>query len=359
MSPTRERQTRSGRAHSKTSYSAAGVNIDTMMHALKAVKRLVRGTHVPGVVSDMGAFGGQFESPGRGSVLVASTDGVGTKLKVAALANRHRTVGQDLVNHCVNDILVQGAHPLFFLDYLGTATLRADVFHDVVWGLCRACRQNACALLGGETAEMPGLYPKEEYDLVGTIVGSVKRRDVIDGSRIRPGDLLIGLPSSGLHTNGFSLARRILFRDMGLTVHDAFPGSRRTVADVLLAVHRSYLSPVSNVLSASRITGMAHITGGGLVDNLPRILPDGTRVDIDTTSWRPPAVFRVLQRQGKVDVDEMYRVFNMGIGYVLVGRPKDIPEILEALAGSCRGARVIGAVRKGKGGVTLTGLPTR
>ena len=333
----------------KSAYAAAGVDIDEMSAALAAVQRMVSRTAVSGVLSEMGAFGGLFESPGKGRVLVASTDGVGTKLKVAHMAGRHDTVGRDLVDHCVNDILVQGAAPLFFLDYLGAARLEGDVFRAVVSGLCRACRQNGCALLGGETAEMPGLYPRGEYDLVGTIVGAVARSRVVDGSTIRPGDRLIGLPSGGLQTNGYSLARRILFEQEGLGIHDVFPGTKQTVARVLLRGHASFLHPVQRLMQDVRIRGMAHITGGGLLDNVPRVLPDGLCAVIDRAAWRTPHVFRFLQERGRVDPDEMFRVFNMGIGFVLIVRPRDVERTCGLLRKSRVRPVVIGAVTAGKG----------
>jgi phosphoribosylformylglycinamidine cyclo-ligase len=338
----------------KSAYARAGVDIDEMMTGLAAIKKMVKATAVDGVLSDIGSFGGLFASPGRGDALVASTDGVGTKLKVALLANRHTTVGQDLVNHCVNDILVQGAAPLFFMDYLGAAQLDATVFKDVISGLCQACRANKCALLGGETAEMPGLYPAGEYDLVGTIVGHVARKRVVTGERIRPGDVVIGLPSTGLHTNGYSLARNVIFEQAGLTIDSILPGTKSTVADVLLAVHRSYLKPVAALLDRVRVTGMAHITGGGLYDNVPRVLPDGVGVVIDSAAWPVPPVFSFIGRTGNVDRDEMYRVFNMGIGYVVMVRPADATAALRILRQRRAAPRIIGAAVRGARGVTLT-----
>ncbi len=331
----------------KSAYAQAGVDIDEMMQGLDAIKKMVKGTDTPGVLSSIGSFGGLFKSPGRDQVLVASTDGVGTKLNVAMKAGRHHTVGQDLVNHCTNDILVQGATPLFFLDYLGTSNLSAAMFKDVISGLCKACRENGCALLGGETAEMPGLYPKGEYDLVGTIIGTVDRRKLITGASIRPGDMIIGLPSTGLHTNGYSLARKVIFKTAGLGINDTFPGTKNTVADVLLAVHRSYLKPVTALMAEIQIQGMAHITGGGLYDNVPRVLPDQCRAMIDSTSWTVPAHFRFIEEKGKVDRKEMYRVFNMGIGYVIVVRPAALDQALSILKAKKAGARVIGYIDEG------------
>lgn len=336
-----------------SSYAAAGVDIDEMMSGLGAIKKMVKGTNTHGVLSNIGSFGGLFQSPGKGSVLVASTDGVGTKLNVAVMANRHYTVGQDLVNHCTNDILVQGATPLFFLDYLGTAKLSGAVFKEVVRGLCKACRQNGCAMLGGETAEMPGLYPKGEYDLVGTIVGAVPRNRIITGDAIRPGDAIIGLPSSGLHTNGYSLARKVIFKKARLRIGDSFPGTRKTVADILLSVHRSYLKPVTTLMEHVNIRGMAHITGGGLYDNIPRILPRHCDVVIDRGSWKVPPVFSFIQEKGRVDVNEMHRVFNMGIGYVIIVRARDLAESMTVLKGVRAAPRLIGHVTKGSRQVAL------
>jgi len=340
-------------SNKKSAYAAAGVDIDNKMRALAAIKKMVKKTSGKGVLSDIGLFGGLFESPGKGMVLVASTDGVGTKLKVAALARRHDTVGQDIVNHCVNDILVQGAVPLFFMDYIGTSKFDAVMFKDVIAGLCKACRENHCALLGGETAEMPGIYPPGEYDLVGTIVGVVDKKKIIDGRGIQPGDIVIGLPSTGLHTNGFSLARKVIFDNAGLKVNARLPGANRTVADALLAVHRSYLKPVTALMKKVTVRGMAHITGGGFPDNIPRILPENTTVVIDRGSWKVPAVFRFIQQRGRVDRDEMHRVFNMGIGYVIIVRKSDVRTTLGILKSARCCGSVIGVVKKGRQGVIL------
>ncbi|MDA0990000.1 MAG: phosphoribosylformylglycinamidine cyclo-ligase [Verrucomicrobia bacterium] len=337
----------------KSAYAAAGVDIDEMMTGLAAAKRLIKRTATAGVVGDVGSFGGLHKSPGRDALIVASMDGVGTKLKVAAMAGRHDTVGQDLVNHCVNDILVQGATPLFFMDYLGAAKLRGAVFHDVIKGLSKACRENGCALLGGETAEMPGLYPSGEYDLVGTIVGSVNRKALITGEQIRVGDCMIGLRSSGLHTNGYSLARKALFEQAGLGLRDWVPGTRRRLGDALLAIHKSYLKPVSAVMAEVKIRGMAHITGGGLLDNVPRILPDGTAAHVDLQSWSVPPLFRCIQSAGRVEPDEMYRVFNMGIGYVVIVRQPDVSRVMERLRALRAGAVVIGSIKRGHRNVVL------
>ncbi|MCF7838144.1 MAG: phosphoribosylformylglycinamidine cyclo-ligase [Candidatus Marinimicrobia bacterium] len=330
-----------------SAYAAAGVNIAVMTNALRRVKTMVRGTFSPSVLGDMGDFGGLFQAPGRDSALVSSIDGVGTKLKVAALANRHDTVGEDLVNHCVNDILVQGARPLFFLDYIGAARLDPRIFQAVLRGLCRGCRRNGCALIGGETAEMPGLYPEGEYDLVGATIGVATKRKIIRGARIRPGATLIGLRSSGLHTNGYSLARRILLEQAGLSVGDRLPGTNSTVGRALLAVHRSYLKPVMTLLEEVPVQGMAHITGGGLTDNLPRILPPGCEARIHRSAWTPPPLFQALNTLGGVDRDEMYQVFNMGIGYVIVVARNQQARALELLRQANERPVVIGTIAPG------------
>ena len=301
-----------------SSYANAGVDIDSKMEGIRSVKKMVSSTATKGSVGGIGNFGGLFKSPGADYLLVGSTDGVGTKLKVACLAKRHGTVGEDLVNHCVNDILVQGAEPLFFLDYVGASQFNGHIFQDIVSGLVRACKQNGCALLGGETAELPGVYPHGEYDLVGTIVGAVKKTRVITGEKIKPGDVIIGLASGGLQTNGFTLARHVIFDVCGLTVNDLLPGTRTRIADALLATHRSFLKPMKALMAKMQIHGMAHITGGGFVDNIPRVLPPKCQAVIDRSTWKVPPIFDFIEKVGKVDHDEMYRVFNMGIGFVVI-----------------------------------------
>lgn len=334
---------------SATAYRAAGVDIELMNEVLRRVRRRIRGTYTRNVIAAHGAFGGMFRMPAGDGVLVASIDGVGTKLLVACLTGRHDSIGRDLVNHCVNDILTTGARPLFFLDYLGTLRLEAGVFDEILSGLCRACRENACVLLGGETAEMPGLYPSGRYDLVGCIVGWVARRSLVTGERVRPGDVLLGLPSTGLHTNGYTLARKVLFKDMGLHPRDPFPGLKRTVGEVLLTVHRSYLRPVRKLLSAVRVHGMAHITGGGLVDNVARILPPGTEAVIEKGAWRPPRVFRVIQEGGAVTEQEMFRVFNMGIGFVVAVRPAEVPKARHVISSFGMRPVMVGRIVAGSG----------
>src|SRR5262245_24800401 len=290
-------------------YKHAGVDIDAGNEVVRRISGLARGTATRGVLSDLGSFGGLFHLGARGltdPVLVSSADGVGTKLRLAFMSGIHGTIGIDLVNHCVNDILVQGAEPLFFLDYLATGRLDPDVAVQIVDGLARACRENGCALLGGETAEMPGFYADGEYDVAGFIVGAVERAKIIDGRAIAPGDVLVGIPSSGLHTNGYSLARSIVFDRLALAVSHRVPELGTTVSEALLAPHRSYLPVVRPLLAGGRpaIKGMAHITGGGITDNLPRVLPDGTGAIVRLTSWEVPPVFRWLQQAGGVPLDD-------------------------------------------------------
>ena len=339
-------------------YKASGVDIDAGNEVVRRIRSLARGTFTRGVLSDIGSFGGLFHldaSRAADAVLVASADGVGTKLRVAFMAGTHRSIGVDLVNHCVNDILVQGAEPLFFLDYLATGRLDPDVAVQIVEGLAEACRQNGCALLGGETAEMPGFYKDGEYDVAGFIVGIVSRAKLINGSRIQPGDVLIGLPSSGLHTNGYSLARRIAFDVAGLDVRSRFPGSTTSIGEALLTPHRTYLPVIRPLLPSGTIKGMAHITGGGITENLPRILPAKTQAVIDRSAWRVPAIFEWLQQAGDVPSDDMLRTFNMGIGLILAVAANDASRVLNDLrAAGENGAAAVGVVRSGDGGVVYS-----
>ncbi|MGD9902907.1 MAG: phosphoribosylformylglycinamidine cyclo-ligase [Vicinamibacterales bacterium] len=312
---------------SGTDYKSAGVDIDAGNETVRRIRSIARSTFTPGVLSDIGSFGGLFTlAAGHWTdpVLVSSADGVGTKLKVAFLAGVHDTIGEDLVNHCVNDILVQGAEPLFFLDYLATGRLSPDVAEQIVTGLAAACRDNGCALLGGETAEMPGFYADGEYDVAGFIVGAVERGRIVDGRRIAPGDVLVGLPSTGLHTNGYSLARRIVFDRLGLTVDSQVDELGETVGAALLRPHRSYRRTMQPLLAAGLVKGMAHITGGGLTDNLPRILPPGTCAEVRRGSWTVPALFQWLTAAGAVPLDDQYRAFNMGIGLVVAVAAADL-----------------------------------
>lgn len=342
------------KAAAKSAYAQAGVNIDVKMSAVGSIKQMVAATKTANVLGNIGAFGGLFKTPaGKDQILVASADGVGTKLKVAAIMNKHDTVGQDIVNHCVNDILVQGAKPLFFMDYIGTAKVNPVVFKSVVSGLCKACKENHMALLGGETAEMPGLYPVGEYDLVGTIVGCVQKKSLITGKSIRAGDVIVGLHSGGLQTNGFSLARKVIFDQCQLSWKDKLPGTNQTFGEALLAVHKSFLKPVTALLDKKvKINGMAHITGGGFSDNIPRVLPKCVNAEIDRSTWTVPTIFNFIQNQGRVDRDEMYRVFNMGIGYVLIIPKKELARAEKILQANRQQFSVIGVIRKGVGVVT-------
>ncbi len=333
------------------SYRNAGVDLDAAARAKERLKSLVDATRDRWTLSALGTFGGLYQVPEglAEPVLVASADGVGTKLKVAIAAGRHDTVGQDLVNHCVNDILVQGARPLFFMDYVGTGEMDERLVAEVVGGAARACRENACALLGGETAQMPGFYAPGDYDLVGFVVGVVERGRVLDGGRVREGDVLLALPSSGLHTNGFTLARRIVFEVMGLGLADELPGTGRSVADELLTVHRSYLSALQGLLDQDRIHALAHITGGGIPGNLPRVLPQGLGARIERSAWEAPPVFATLQRAGRVEPEEMDRVFNMGVGMIAVVAPSDVAEVRAHLETRSTPATEIGTVERGSG----------
>ena len=302
-------------------YKASGVDIDAGNETVRRIRSLARSTFTPAVLSEIGSFGGLFaldRDRYREPVLVSSADGVGTKLKVAFMTGRHDTVGADLVNHCVNDILVQGAEPLFFLDYLATGRLAPAVAEQVISGVARACRENGCALIGGETAEMPGFYADGEYDIAGFIVGVVEKANVIDGRAIVPGDVLIGLPSAGLHTNGYSLARRVFFDVAGWTPDTFVDELGTTAGDALLAPHTSYLSVVRPLIEHGLVKGLAHITGGGITENLPRTLADGCAAEVNLRSWRVPAIFRLLEERGTIAREEMFRAFNMGVGLVIV-----------------------------------------
>jgi phosphoribosylformylglycinamidine cyclo-ligase len=331
-------------------YARAGVDVDLGNRLKREIQLLVRKTHGPQVLGKIGGFGGLFRAsfPAmREPVLVASIDSVGTKLKIAFAMNKHDTVGADLVSHCVNDIAVLGARPLFFLDYIGCEKLEPKVFQQLLRGLSRACRAAACALLGGETAQLPGMYHKGEYDLAGCIVGIVDRAKIIDGSKIQPGDAVLGLISSGLHTNGYSLARRILFEKMGLTVNSRLPGSTIAVGKELLRVHENY-QPILAKAPTGLIKGLAHITGGGFVDNLPRIMPKNCNAVIETKSWRVPRIFQILQQNGGVDTAEMYQVFNMGIGMVVIVARRNAQRAKSILR-----AKEIGRIERGSGKTVL------
>jgi phosphoribosylformylglycinamidine cyclo-ligase len=338
-------------------YAAAGVDIDAKAAALARARPAIRSTFTTGVLGDVGGFGGLFRpdfSAYREPVLVASTDGVGTKLKVAFETGRHDTCGADLVNHCVNDILVQGARPLFFLDYVAMGKLDPAVLGAVLDGVARGCRENGTALLGGETAEMPGFYSEGEYDVAGTIVGVVERERILDGTRVRPGDVAVGLPSAGLHTNGYSLARKILFEDLGKRPGDRLKELQGgSIADALLAPHRSYLRAIEPLLAEDLVHAIAHITGGGFFDNIPRVLPDGQEIVIRSGSWPVPPIFGVLEREGRVSREEMHRVFNMGIGMVLLVSPDKIARASDLLGSRGEAHYFIGNVVAGQRRVTI------
>src|SRR5882724_3163929 len=334
----------------KKAYARAGVDVDLGNKLKRNIQSLVRQTHGPQVLGKIGGFGGLFHASFprmREPVLVASVDGVGTKLKVAFAMDKHDTVGVDLVNHCVDDIAVLGARPLFFLDYIGCERLEPRVFQQLLRGLSCACRAAGCALLGGETAQMPGIYRKGEYDLAGCMVGVVDRPKIIDGSKIKRGDIVLGLASNGLHTNGYSLARKILFERMRLKPSSRLPGSTITVGEELLRVHKNY-QPLLAKVPVGVIKGLAHITGGGLVDNVPRILPSNCDALIETKSWRVPSIFQILQRNVDVDPAEMYQVFNMGIGMVAIVSEGDVPRTMSILK-----AKRIGRTERGAGKVRL------
>jgi phosphoribosylformylglycinamidine cyclo-ligase len=333
----------------KTTYRDAGVDIDAGNAFVKMIKPLVKATSRPEVIADIGGFGGLFSlnaAKYKNPVLVSGTDGVGTKLKLAFMAGRHDTIGIDLVAMCVNDIVVQGAEPLFFLDYLATAKLDPEKAAQVVKGISEGCIQAGCALIGGETAEMPGFYAEGEYDIAGFTVGVVDRDNIIDGSSITVGNTLIGIASSGLHSNGYSLARKIIFDRMGLAIGDVLPGSDKSVADELLTPTRIYVKSILNLLRDFRINGIAHITGGGLLENVPRVLPHGCKAVIGRNSWTVPALFRLLQEGGNVEDSEMLRTFNCGIGMLLAVPEEEAEEILIRLAGLNEQAFIIGEVAK-------------
>ncbi len=337
-------------------YADAGVSFDAESEAISRLKSLVKTTYRPEVLSDVGSFGGLFAlKTYREPVLVSSTDSVGTKLKVAFKVGRHDTVGFDIVAHCGNDIVVQGAEPLFFLDYIGIHKVEPVVVEGIVSGLSEGCREIGCALIGGEIAEMPDIYAPGEYDLVGTIVGAVERDDVITGSEITPGDHLIGLGAVGLHTNGFSLARRILFDRCGYDVDAYLRELSATVGDALLATHKSYVKSILGLRTVCEIKGIAHITGGGLPANVLRILPDGCVAVIRKGTWKIPPIFPFLQASGNVEEAEMYRVFNMGIGMVIVLAPDTVDAAVASLNSSGESTFHIGEVIAGDKGVQGVG----
>ena len=337
-------------------YKEAGVDIDAAMATKRSIREVVRSTFGPEVLTDIGAFGGLFKPDFSGienPVLVSSADGVGTKLKVACMTGRHDTVGADLVNHCCNDILVMGARPLFFLDYLAYASHDDDMVNAVISGMACACRENGCALVGGEMAELPDVYHPGEYDLAGVIIGVVSERRILDGSRVADGDSILGLGSTGLHTNGYTLARKLVFRTAGLTPGDRFPGTGETVADVLLAVHRSYAPSMLPLLDNGGVHAMAHITGGGFAGNINRSLPENLDAVIDLDSWEVPPVFRFMERTGSLSENELYRTFNMGIGLAVIVDKKSAPAIARSLRSSGETVFEIGRIVQGSREVRL------
>jgi phosphoribosylformylglycinamidine cyclo-ligase len=335
-------------------YADSGVNIDAANEAKKRIRSLARATFTPGVLTEIGSFGALFQldrSGYREPLLVSSCDGVGTKLKLAFMTGIHHTVGYDLVSHCVSDILVQGARPLFFLDYIACGKLEPQVVEQVVSGLARGCREMSCALIGGETAEMPDFYAPGEYDLAGFIVGAVERDRLIDGSRIRAGDCLLGIASKGLHTNGYSLARRLFFERLGLQPGAIVPELGASVADLLLAPHRAYLPLLEPLLDTPVLKGMAHITGGGITENLPRVLPPGTEARILKGSWPVLPIFEFMQRVGGIAEQEMYRTMNMGIGMIVIVAPEHVDAVRGRLASENEPCYQIGTVAEGDGQV--------
>ena len=349
----------SAKPSKQSSYAEAGVDVALGNRVKSGIGAIVRPTHGAEVLGGIGGFGGLFQPNFRkrgikDPVLVSSVDGVGTKLKIAFATNRHETIGQDLVNHCINDIAVTGARPLFFLDYIAAAKLDPGILKQIITGLSKACKAAGCALIGGETAQMPGLYSEGEYDLAGAITGIVDRKDLLDGSRVKVGDALVGLPSNGLHTNGYSLARKVLFELLDLKLTDRPAGLGTTIGAELLKVHRSYLPEFEKLhaMKGKPLHAAAHITGGGLIDNLPRILPRGCNALINPLSWRVPAIYGIIGKGGHVDPLEMYQVFNMGIGMVLVVPGKQGDEIAKSLGG-----RVIGEIVKGNGVVRFDPKP--
>lgn len=331
-------------------YKAAGVDIDAGDEAVHRMKQFVHSTFSQNVLTDIGSFGGMFRADFgsmQDPVLVSSIDGVGTKVKIASMMNKFDTVGADLVNHCIDDILVQGAKPLFFLDYFATSKLVPEMAEQLVKGMANACKEAGCALIGGETAEMPGVYIEGEFDLAGCIVGLVDRPKIIDGSKVRPGDAMIGLASSGLHTNGYSLVRKIFFQDNDYKVDQYVPELGGVLGDVLLAPHRCYLNSVQAVMDRFEIHAIAHLTGGGFYNNIPRVLPMDCQVTVERRYWGVPPIFSLLQEKGNIDPAEMHRTFNMGIGMVLIVARERAMDVVALLQEHGETASIIGEVHKG------------
>ncbi|HEV2175845.1 MAG TPA: phosphoribosylformylglycinamidine cyclo-ligase [Terriglobia bacterium] len=340
-------------------YRDAGVDIAAATQAKREIKELARRTFNPRVLRELGAFGGFFSLAGlpRDAVLVTSMDGVGTKLKIAFALHRHESVGADIVNHCVNDISVHGAAPLFFLDYIATGKLAPRVVAEIVGGITQACRAAGCALVGGETAEMPGFYSDNEYDLAGCIVGWVRRAKILDGRRIRPGDVILGLPSLGLHTNGYSLARKVLLERCGMKLSKRVPALGRTLGEELLAPHRSYAPALRPLLDAGLLRGLVHVTGGGITENTPRILPAGCAAEIRLGSWPVLPVFDLIARRGRVPEQDMLRTFNMGLGMLLVVAKRDLDRVSAALQKKLEKFWLVGRIISGRSGVEYITQP--
>ncbi len=335
----------------KKAYAQAGVDVDLGNRVKSRIPGLVKKTHRSEVMGKIGGFGGLFKAsfPGyKEPILVSSIDGVGTKLKVAAMIGKHDTVGEDLVNHCINDIAVLGAEPLYFLDYLGIGKLEPKKFEQILAGITRGCAKAGCALIGGETAQMPGVYHGDDYDLVGVIVGLVDKNEMIDGSKIKVGDVILGIPSNGLHTNGYSLARKLIFETLKLNPKDKLNGSKKTIGEELLAPHVSYLPQVRALKKAKMVKGLAHITGGGLIDNPPRVLPKNVNAVIELGSWPISPLFKLLADTANVSNEELYQTFNMGIGMIAIVDSKHAEQAAKLIKGI-----PIGTIRKGTGKVVL------
>lgn len=342
---------------SKLTYAASGIHIEAAAEAKRRIQIHARGTFTAGVIADIGSFGALFKFEKNNynePLLVSSCDGVGTKLKIASMTGIHHTVGYDLVSHCVSDILVQGARPLFFLDYIACGNMEPRIVEQIISGLARGCKEAGCALIGGETAEMPDFYAPGEYDLAGFIVGVVECEKVVDGSRIRPGDRLLGLASLGLHTNGYSMARMLFFDRLSYRPDDLVPELNDTVADLLLKPHRSYLRLIEPLLDSAVLKGMAHITGGGITDNLPRILPVGTAASVHKGSWPILPIFNYIQEKGSVEDSEMYHTFNMGIGMILVVSPEDMESVRKHFRAIDEPCYELGEIIAGDGKVHYT-----
>lgn len=348
-----QRNHEAGNKATPLSYADAGVDLTASNAAKDGIRKLVESTYTAGARGAYGGFGGMFKMPSdlKDPLIVSSADGVGTKIKVAIEADRHNTIGHDLVNHCVNDILVQGARPMFFLDYVAFGKLIPEVVEQVVEGVAAGCRENGCALMGGETAEMPGLYTPPDYDLAGFIVGCVEEKKVLGSDGVKDGDVLVGLASNGLHTNGYSLARKIVSDRMQLSVHDRYPGLDVTVADALLLVHASYLKALEPVLD--RVNALAHITGGGIPGNLNRALPDNLDAHVDTSRWEVPVLFKKLQEAGEIAQNEMFRTFNMGIGMIVICNKEHVDTVISSAGNDNVDAFVIGRVGAGSGKVHI------